>query len=70
MHKKYVLTKNYTIKDGTLKQGDEITLLRDNIYYNGGMVMPSYYGTILNLVRDEKLRNEYLKEVSIIYNKV
>ena len=70
MHKKYVLTKNYTIKDGTLKQGDEITLLRDNIYYNGGMVMPFYYGTILNLVRDEKLRNEYLKEVSIIYNKV
>ena len=70
MHKKFVLKKDYTIKDGTLKAGNEIILLRDNIYYNGGMVMPSYYNIMRELIFNDKLRGEYLTEVAIIRNKV
>ena len=68
--RKFVFIKDYVCQYGTLHVNDEIILFRDNVYFNGGMVMPGYRSILLNIVNDEKLRKEYLKEVQIIHNKV
>lgn len=67
---KYVFVKDYVCQYGTLKTNDEIILFRGNVYFNAGLVTPAYRSVLLNIVNDDKLRNEYLKKVQIIHNKV
>lgn len=68
--RKFVFIKDYVCQYGTLHMNDEIILFRDNVYFNGGMVTPGYRSILLNIVNNEKLRREYLKQVQIIQNKV
>ena len=37
---------------------------------NGGMVHPAYQKILLNIIQNEDLKEEYLKEVRIINNKI
>lgn len=68
--KKYVFIKDYNCQYGTLRTGDEIITFRDNVYFNGGMVMPGYRSVLLNIINNDELRNQYLQRVQIIHNKV
>lgn len=68
--KRYVFLKDYKTQEGTIKQGSEVTLFRGFVYLDGGMLMPSYKSLIMNIINNDKLRDEYLKEVQIIANKV
>ena len=68
--RKFILIKPYKCDYGTLKEGDEIIMFRNVMYYNGGMVMGGYQSLLRNLVMNDNLRNEYLKEVRIIQNKI
>jgi hypothetical protein len=36
----------------------------------GGMVHPAYQKILLNIIQNEDLKEEYLKEVRIINNKI
>lgn len=59
--------------EGAIPEGSEITVLderQDAIYFNGGMVAPSYQRLLLNFIKNDKLRNEYLREEYIPYNKL
>ena len=69
--KKYVFKKPYTVPGiGTLPEGSDIVLFRGVVYFNGGMC-DTYHGAMLmNIIKDDKLRKEYLQEVGIIRNKV
>lgn len=69
-HKKFILIKDYRTKEGTISKGNEITLFREMVFLNGGLIMPSYQAEILSLISDENLRKEYLKEVKIVQNKI
>ncbi len=68
--RKFILIKDYTTKDGVIKQGSDIILFRGLIYLNGGMVLPAYATSIKRLIDDETLNREYLREVEIIKNKI
>ena len=61
MEKKYILKKPYTTVWGTLPVGSEITLFRGFVYFNGGMVDPSYADMLRELINDDKLCKEYLE---------
>ena len=68
--KRYVFIKDYKNEKGTIPNGSEITLFRGFIYMNGGMILPAYNKIIMNILINEDLKNEYLREVKIIQNKV
>ena len=68
--KRYVFIKPYTTNQGTIGEGSELTLFRGFYYLNGGMVLPAYVKYIDKLMNNPQLRNEYLKEVVIPYNKI
>lgn len=70
MNEKYVFIKPYTNSEGTIPEGTEIMYLRGNYYMNGGLIAPSYQGLFVNLIGNDKLRNEYLRKVNMIHNKV
>jgi len=61
MDKKYVFKKAYPTELGVIPVGSEIYLFRNFVYFNGGMVQPSYAKFLLSLIEDAKLRNEYLE---------
>lgn len=70
MHKKFVFVKPFTSKDGSFKKGDTITVINDHIFFNDGMVVPSYYWLLFDLVEYELNEGfNYLKEITIPYNK-
>lgn len=68
--RKFILIKPYSCEFGTLKEGDEIILFRNVVYYNGGMVMGGYQSLLKRLITDDNLRTQYLKEVQVIQNKI
>ena len=70
MEKKFRFKKDYKCAEGTVEAGRELMVLRGAVYLDGGMIMPGYQREFLRLIEDEKLRNEYLQEERIIYNKV
>lgn len=67
---RYVFKKAYQTSEGTIPEGSEITLFRDMVFLNGGMIHLAYQRLIKELVNDEAFKNEYLKELPIIRNKV
>ena len=67
---KYVFKKPFQMEEGTIPQGSEIIIFRDIVYLNGGMIHPAYQRLLRDIVENHTLRLEYLKEVSIINNKI
>lgn len=70
-YKRFKFVKDLTIKEGTFKKGDEITILENHVYYNGGMTQPYYSDLLMDLIEFEtnERNGEYLKEIPIPYNK-
>lgn len=68
MDKKYVFIKPYVTSQGTIPQGSDIVLFRGLVYINGGICMGAYASTLRNIVEDETLHKEYLKDVIIHKN--
>ena len=67
---RYVFKKAYHSSEGTIPEGSEITLFRDMVFLNGGMIHLAYQKLIKEWINDEAFRNEYMKELPIIRNKV
>ena len=70
MRKKFIFIKPFKTKEGVIPEGSEIILFRGNVYMNGGLLHPVYNSMILNIINDNKLKNEYLIETEIIPNKI
>jgi hypothetical protein len=70
MYKRFKFVKPYKAFDGVITPGNELTVLNSTIYYNGGMIEPSFYEEFKELVQKEMKKSFYLKEVPIPYNKV
>ena len=69
--KKYTLIKPYTVDElGTLPEGSDIILFRGLVYFNGGLCSNYHAQILTNLINDDNLRNEFLKETPPIMNKV
>ena len=68
--KKFIFVKEYQGQEGKIPQGTELIFFRGFIYMNGGMVHPAYQKVLLNIINNDKLKDEYLKEVRIINNKI
>lgn len=68
--KKYIFVKEYQGQEGKIPQGTEIIIFRGFVYMNGGMVHPAYQRILLNIIANDELKNEYLREVRIINNKI
>ena len=69
-YKRWRLVKPFTCEYGTLPVGSEITILKEAIYFNGGMVNPLFYNFFRDFINHEVKEPNYLKEVPIPYNKV
>lgn len=70
MYKRFRFIREYKDFDGTIPVGAELTVNEGTIYYNGGMIEPSFYNQFKNLIIQETKRPHYLKEVPIPYNKL
>lgn len=68
--RKYVFIKPYSSREGVIPEGSEIIVFRDVVYLNGGMIHPAYQQMLMNIVQNENLNKEYLKEVQVIQNKI
>ena len=68
--RKFIFIKEYSGEYGKIPQGTELIFFRGFLYMNGGMVHPAYQKVLLGIINDDRLRNEYLKEVKIINNKI
>jgi hypothetical protein len=68
--RKFIFIKEYSGENGKIPQGTELIFFRGFLYMNGGMVHPAYQKILLNIIQNEDLKEEYLKEVRIINNKI
>lgn len=68
----FIFIKDYPIKgeSGVVNEGRELRFFRGFAYLDGGMLPPSYHKEFRRLVENPKERNEYLKEIRIIKDKV
>lgn len=70
IYKRWRLVKPFTCEYGTLPVDSEITILKEAIYFNGGMVNPLFYDFFRDFINKEVKEPNYLREVPIPYNKV
>lgn len=70
MQYKYIFIKDFKTNIGVIPKGTEITLFRDFVYMNGGMVHPSYNDLFMHIINTPELKSEYLQEEKLIHNKV
>lgn len=68
--KRFVFVKPFRNHCGEIVEGAELTLFRGFYYINGGMILPAYVKYIEEILNNENLKREYLKEIPIIYNKL
>ena len=66
----YVFKKPYETKFGVIPEGSTLREFRGFMYMNGGLIAPSYAVELRNIINDKDLHDEYLKDQSIIHNKV
>lgn len=70
-YRRFKFVKSMKLHDGTFRAGDEITVMGERVFYNGGMVEPSFYNLLLDIVEKEMKNGwDYLREVPIPYNKL
>lgn len=70
VYKRFKFVKPFTCEYGTLPADSELTILKEAIYFNGGMVNPLFYNFFRDLINQEVKKPNYLREVPIPYNKV
>ena len=70
IHKRYVLKKDYSTNQGVIPANSEITFFHGCAYINGGLCPPGYQAMFEEMVDNNSFRNEYLKEIEIINNKI
>lgn len=70
-YKRFRFVKEFTQPEGTFKVGDEVTIYEGRVWFNGGMLQPTYRDLLMDLVEYESNEGwNYLREVPIPYNKV
>lgn len=70
-YKRFKFVKEFKQPEGVLKVNDEVTVMEDKVFYNGGMVQPNYRDLLLDLIEYESNEGwNYLREIPIPYNKV
>ena len=73
MYERFIVVKDVGVEGfgQKIKKGAELTIMKDTIYFNGGMVDRMFYDIFRDLI-DQELKNgfHFLKEVPIPYNKV
>ena len=65
MYRRFKFVKAYKTKDGVLPVGGQIDVINDAIYYNGGMIEPSFYDDFKELVMRELEKPFYLRAVPV-----
>ena len=72
--RRFVFKKPYKTVDGEYKQGFEVTVMERGsgpvVYSDMGMIPYEYAREILSIINDKAKRDEYLREVEIINNKI
>lgn len=70
-YKRYIFIKEY-VKSPSEKipEGSEITYQNGRVFFNGGMQSPFYTKFFTDLIEQEKVKKEYLREIAIPYNKI
>lgn len=70
-YKRFKFVKELKQPEGTFKEGDEVTIMEGRVWYNNGMVQPTYRDLLMDLVEYESINGwNYLREIPIPYNKV
>ena len=70
-YRRFKFVKNLTVEEGTFLAGSEITVMGNRIYYNGGMIQPTYYDIFYDLIEYETNEGfNYLREIPIPVNKI
>lgn len=68
---RYSFIKKYESYEGSIPQGSEITIMDNGaVYFNGGLVHSAYQEMLLDMVKNPRIKNEYLRKEDILYNKV
>lgn len=69
--KRFRFKKRYDSREGSIPEGSDITVMDNGaLYFNAGLVHPAYRSVLKSLIDNKELRDEYLVEEVIPYNKV
>lgn len=69
--KRYRFIKKFESYEGIIPEGSDITIMENGaIYFNSGLLHSAYRKVISEMLKNDRIRNEYLVEESIPYNKV
>lgn len=70
--KAFIFIKDYPINGEVepVREGRELRYFRGWFYLDGGMLPPSYQNDFKQLLSNNKKRNEYLREIRLIKDKV
>lgn len=70
MEEKYTFVKDWLYDGKPIKAGNTIYITHGCVYFNGGLLAPSFQGIFMNLINHEKRNGfNYLKPEQLIYNK-
>lgn len=67
---RYIFKKDYVDKCGTIPKGSQLDYVHTMYYFNGGMCDNYSRGLFDYIMNNPKLKDEYLKRIEIIYNKI
>ena len=68
---RYRFIKSYNSYEGRIPEGSDITVLDNGaVYFNGGLVHAAYQRMLKEMISNESVRKEYLREEVIPYNKI
>jgi hypothetical protein len=68
MDKKYIFKKEFKSQFGVIPIGTEMTVFRDMLYVNGNICHFGYASTLMNIIENNELHKEYLRDVTIEKN--
>lgn len=70
IYKRFRFVKPFNCEFGTIPTDSELTILKEAIYFNGGMLNPYYYNFFRDFINKEVKEPNYLREIPIPHNKV
>ena len=65
MYRKFRFIRPFSCEYGEIKEGSELVLIGERMFFDGGMVNPIYYDVMMQIINDDRLRNTYLREIYI-----
>lgn len=64
---KFKFIKEYVCSQGVIPVNSEIQIIKDVMYFNGGLISKTYQDILENIINND-INEEYVKEIPLVKN--